>query len=132
MERGSISGAGYGRSTRHKGEVILSVDLLSRVRSSRGKACNDPAKSSLLRRLFVPLRGFDPPCVQSLSLSLSNLIYPELLLILIVTWIRVGCGESRYKERRDLRFSIRTILNIDARVLEKFADIKKNSGRKNK
>lgn len=86
---GRISGAGYGRSTRHKGEVILlgrsliSSSILSRKSMQRpGKVLSFSPNSLCLSAASTPM--------SNLSLSLSNLIYPEPLLISIVTWIRIG------------------------------------------
>lgn len=86
---GRISGAGYGRSTRHKGEVILlgrsliSSSILSRKSMQRpGKVLSFSPNSLCLSATSTPM--------SNLSLSLSNLIYPEPLLISIVTWIRIG------------------------------------------
>lgn len=82
-------GAGYGRSTRHKGEVILlgrsliSSSILSRKSVQRpGKVLSFSPNSLCLSAASTPM--------SNLSLSLSNLIYPEPLLISIVTWIRIG------------------------------------------
>lgn len=83
---GRISGAGLDSPQRggySLGRSLISSSILSRKSVQRpGKVLSFSPNSLCLSAASTPV---------NLSLSLlSNLIYPEPLLILIVTWIRIG------------------------------------------
>lgn len=88
---GRISGAGVRwldspqRGGYSLGRSLISSSILSR------KSVQRPGKVLSFSPNSLCLSAASTPVNLSLSLSLlSNLIYPEPLLILIVTWIRVG------------------------------------------